>query len=373
MSQYTENAPSNIRAAQGQVAQGQAVSSTSVDGRTIKPPTGKLLKGGLLFLALASLTLWLLLKEYSLPQLLAAVKNVDMRFLPVAAFAMGLFLLCEGKNIATGLAMAGRPIGLRQMGRYAMGGYFFSSVTPSASGGQPMQLYFMYKDGIAPSHGSLALLLELTSFQIVSISMALFGLVYTYVHQMAMMTEIKYLLFLGLGLNLALLLILLAALFSTALLKGGLHFVLIILGRLIPAKAPTHRRKLLVFAASYGRAATHLKKHPAVFLKLLATSTVQLLAFHSIPYLIYLCFGLTGYEWLEIFSLQALLYVSVSALPLPGAVGVTEGGFAVVFQQVFPPPLLGAALILCRLISFYLPLMASGLGLIWLSFSSDSK
>ena len=50
--------------------------------------------------------------------------------------------------------------------KYAYIGYFFSSVTPSATGGQPLQLYAMSKDKIHVAHGTMALLTELTSFQI---------------------------------------------------------------------------------------------------------------------------------------------------------------------------------------------------------------
>lgn len=59
---------------------------------------------------------------------------------------------------------------------------------------------------------------------------------------------------------------------------------------------------------------------------------------------------------------QASLYVAVSSLPLPGAVGVTEGGFAILFASLIPAELMGVAIILSRFVSFALPLLASGLG-----------
>ena len=50
--------------------------------------------------------------------------------------------------------------------KYAAIGFFFSAVTPAASGGQPMQIYYMSKDDIAVSSSTIALLLNLTSMQI---------------------------------------------------------------------------------------------------------------------------------------------------------------------------------------------------------------
>ena len=364
---------------------------------------GFILKGGGLFLLLAALTGWLVLREYDASQLLEAARQADLRFLLPAGLAMAFFLLCEGQNIGRGLSMLGYNITLKQKLHYAFAGFFFSSVTPSASGGQPMQLFFMCRDRVAASHGSLALLMELTSFQIVSIGAALLGLLLETSRTLASAGQIKYLFLLGLSLNLGVLAILLIALFSQSLIRRLLGLLLPVCRRLFPKKAVAQKRKLLRFAASYRRAARCLKARPAIAAKLLLTSALQLLAFYSIPYFIYLSLGLShlsaagieaaeaagaataaaqsaaraaigagaatgaGFGWLQIAAIQALLYVSVSALPLPGAVGVTEGGFSVLFQAVFPPALMGCAMVLSRIASFYLPLMGSGLALAWFS------
>ena len=49
----------------------------------------------------------------------------------------------------------------------------------------------------------------------------------------------------------------------------------------------------------------------------------------------------------------------------------TEGGFFVLFQGIFPPVLLGCAMILSRLASFYVPLVVSGLG--FLTMKNDAN
>jgi len=46
--------------------------------------------------------------------------------------------------------------------------------------------------------------------------------------------------------------------------------------------------------------------------------------YHSIPYIIYLSFGLNEANFLQFLSLQAVLYISVSSIPLPVAVGASE-------------------------------------------------
>ena len=56
--------------------------------------------------------------------------------------------------------------------------------------------------------------------------------------------------------------------------------------------------------------------------------------------------------------------LSVGALPLPGAVGVGEGGFLAVFRMLFPSQLLGGAMLLSRGISFYLFVLLTGAALL---------
>ena len=59
-------------------------------------------------------------------------------------------------------------------------------------------------------------------------------------------------------------------------------------------------------------------------------------------------------------ALQAVLFLSVSSLPLPGAVGLSEGGFLLLYQTVFPAAVLPGAMLLSRSVSFYLFLLLIG-------------
>ena len=105
-------------------------------------------------------------------------------------------------------------------------GFFFSAVTPAASGGQPMQIYYMYKDGIAVSNSTLALLLNLTSMQICTIGIALVSLIFN--HQY--MNKLLIIFFIiGIALNSTALILLLIGLFSKRLSKWLIDFAIKVL------------------------------------------------------------------------------------------------------------------------------------------------
>ena len=135
-----------------------------------------------LFAGLIALTFYILLRGQNLSELLAVLRGVRARWLILAAGCMCVFLLCEAANLRRCLHLFGCRCTVPQAVRYALTGFFFSSVTPSASGGQPMQLYYMHRDGISASRGVLALMTELASFQTAAVLLAAGGAVLYFSH-----------------------------------------------------------------------------------------------------------------------------------------------------------------------------------------------
>lgn len=329
-----------------------------------------LLKNGGLFLLLLALTGYIVLKDYSLSELMETVSSVKLPWLGLGVTAMGIFLLCEGMNIARCLHLFGcERITLRHGIKYALVGFFFSSVTPSASGGQPMQLYFMHWDGVKLSHGSLALLFELLSFQTVTIGLAIAGYFYRKQVILDAMGNLRYLLLLGILLNTVVMALLVCTIFFHKTLEKPVAAVLKLITLFSRDKAQALERKLAEQLQEYQKAAVYLRQNRAIFAKTLATTFLQILAMDAVPYFVYKGFGLDVYTVTEIMALQAVLYVAVSALPLPGALGVSESGFMMLFRTLFPTAVLPGAMMISRSISFYLFVLISGIAvaIFWIS------
>lgn len=111
----------------------------------------------------------------------------------------------------------------------------------------------------------------------------------------------------------------------------------------------------------YKESATYFKENKSTVIKVLLTTTVQITCLHSIPFWIYKGFDLSGYSLITVTLMQAVLFISVSALPLPGAVGVSESGFMIIYKTLFPANILSSAMLISRGISFYLLILVSGL------------
>ena len=176
-----------------------------------------ILKNGGLFIGLILLTFYIIFKNNNIEEIINVISSLNINYTIIGIVCSCTFIICEGINIGRNLKLMEYEINFSTSIKYAIVGLFFSSVTPSASGGQPMQVYYMHKDGIQVSHSSLALLMDLASFQFVTVTMAIVG--YIAEHKLLVNTlgSIKYLVLLGIILNTLVMLLILTAIFSKRL------------------------------------------------------------------------------------------------------------------------------------------------------------
>ena len=320
--------------------------------------------GVALMASLAALTIYIISKEFGLSSVVSILKSINPWFLIPAVLCMLMFSLGEALNIRIGLKLSGYKTSLLSSLKYAYTGFFFSSVTPSASGGQPAQIYAMHRDGVKVSHASFSLLLELIGYEVASISIATLGLIVSLFSPLKLFEGINigWVLVLGFFVNFLLLSGLVLIMFSKKAVKTIARIIIKIVG--IFSKKKGTEYKLLRTFAEYRLSAKQLKRNRGVLLKVILISLLQFGAYHSITYFCYRSFGLSERNLIEIMSLQGLLFTSVSCIPLPGSSGAMEGGFGLLFRKVFTEGIIGSAIVLCRLISFALPLILSGLFLL---------
>lgn len=320
-----------------------------------------ILKNGGLFIGLILLTFYIIFKNNNIEEIINVISSLNINYTIIGIVCSCTFIICEGINIGRNLKLMEYEINFSTSIKYAIVGLFFSSVTPSASGGQPMQVYYMHKDGIQVSHSSLVLLMDLASFQFVTVTMAIVG--YIAEHKLLVNTlgSIKYLVLLGIILNTLVMLLILTAIFSKRFIGKFIDFICLILGKIKYKKVDKFKEMATYQVKEYKESAKYFSENKLTVLKVLMTTTVQIVALHSVPFWIYKAFGLSGYSLGTVVMLQAVLYISVSALPLPGAVGVSESGFMVIYKTLFPVQILSSAMLVSRGISFYLLVLLSGI------------
>ena len=327
--------------------------------------------GALLLLVLGGATVYVIYKELEGQDILGTLKNANIWWVLAAILAMAIYAVCDGINISRCLKLAGYKISFAQMMKYSFAGFFFSSITPSSTGGQPGQLYYMAKDKLKVSHSAFTLLCALLSFQCAAVFLGVVGVICSHGEVFKLQGRFAYVFPIGFALNLAIIAFLICVLFTRRLagffIGIGLWFI-----KLRGIK-PGERFKFLRSFASYRKASALLKKNKSVFVKMLITSLVQLMLFHSVTFFCAHAIGCSDLDWFTVLRTQASLFISVSSLPLPGAAGVTEYGYALFYADLIPTALLGSVMLLSRFCSFTLPLVWSGLGLAGLSIKRKKK
>lgn len=312
----------------------------------------------IVFILLICLTFFLIFKDENIPEILKIATNVDQKYILIAILAMFVFILCETLNIGRVLKELGEKSNFIKNIKYTLIGFFFSAITPAASGGQPMEIYYMHKEDIKVANSTLALLIHLWSFQIITIS---FGIISTILNFEVVKGGLIYLVILGIMLNSIALTLLAISIFSKKLSEGVIKAAVKILKLFKIKNIEEKQEKLEAELEKYQESAKYIKAHKLIMLKTLLTTVVQIIVYYSIPYWVYRSFGLCQYNIFQIITLQAVLYATVSGIPSPGAVGVSEGGFIEIFKNVFPNTMISGAILLNRGISFYAFVLISGI------------
>ena len=318
----------------------------------------KMIKNLLLFILLIALTFYIILKDQDVGNIFNIIKTVDLKFVLIAIIFMAVYLILESVNLGRTLKALGEKSNIFKNFKYALIGFFFSAITPAASGGQPMQIYYMYKDGIAVSNSTLALLLNLTSMQICTIGIALVSLIFN--HQY--MNKLLIIFFIiGIALNSTALILLLIGVFSKRLSKWLIDFAIKVLKLFRVKNIESKKEKFEAELTKYQEGAKYVKHNRLLMLKILGTTLIQFLTYYSVTYWTYRALGFSQYNILRLTSLQAVLYATVSGIPSPGAVGVTEGAFTEIFRNIYPENIMSSAVLLNRGINFYLLVLVSGI------------
>lgn len=319
----------------------------------------KKILNAILFILFFGITLYIILSKNDIHEIILNIKETNKLYILIALSCMFVYVFLEGLNVHRMLKALGDKVTLAQTFKYSIVGFFFSSITPSSTGGQPMQLYFMSKDKVSISHGTLALLIQLLSFQFVTLLLAIMGFVCNYDILLHHIGNIKYLMLFGITINILIQAFLFIMIFRQKMGNRLIDFFHRFLTRIHYKKSDAFYEKAVIQLEEYHRCAEYLKENKKILLLTIVTTIFQMSIYHSVPYFIYRSFGLTEHSIFTFVLMQSVLYISVASLPFPGSMGVSEGSFMIMFKLFFPSAILSSAMIISRGISFYLFVLIS--------------
>lgn len=339
--------------------------NTKTESAPGKTSAKTVLVGILMFIGIMALTFWIIGRQVSLSEMIQAVRKINPAAVVIGLLCMVVFGMGEGLNIKRPLNMLGYKTTTAQGLKYAMVGFFFSSVTPSSTGGQPMQLYYMYHDDVRTSHGLLALLVQLLGWESANIGYAIIGFNVEKHMLIRSVGNFRHLLVIGIVVNAFMFAFVALLLFTKKAFFVLANVIIRIVRGLKLKKKDQIIAKVQGFIDEYSSSVGALRGHPDIVWKTFLTSYIQFAAMYSIPFIVYKGLGLPGAPFASLFFLEAVLYTGVGFIPLPGAVGASESVFLLVFRYIFPKNLLAGAMLLCRTISLYLCIVIDAIGVMF--------
>ena len=284
-----------------------------------------------------------------------AMQDMDLRWVAGIFLCWAVYTFFDGLNYWAYLRHEGFRISLGRAVNVALIGFYYSNITPSAAGGQPMQVNSMRKAGIPVGYGTMAVTIRFITnqFMISFLSLLLFFLNRSFVYEQlgGAMWFVRF----GWLINLGSVPLVLLAAFQRSWIQSLADRIIRLLEKIRVIKnRDMAMAKVTDTLDTYHTALHDLLKNPLQILLQFFLSFVSLLGLTMTVCFVYKAFGLSGTPWYHLLTISCLLYISASATPLPGASGAQEGGFLLYYRNIFPEDIIGLALLVWRFFTFYL-------------------
>ncbi len=320
----------------------------------------KIIRNSSFFVILIFLTYYFIFRKMDRNGLLSAIKNTNLLFLFIAIILAFGNIFFEAVVHYRNLKILKEKTNFKLCLKYAIVGFFFSAITPAATGGQPVQIYYMHKDGVNYINATISILIQSFSYLSIMVLLGIIGYIINF-NYISNLGFFEYFFFIGVIANGTIVLITLIAMFSEKTSNKLLNLIYKIIDKFNHDKAISFKEKFTAQIKEYHTSAHFIMNNKKIVLKTLLTSICQLVSYHSVAYFVYLSLNVSNLNYFKITSLQSLLYLSVSILPLPGTVGVNETGFSIIYSPIIMKNIVDSALLLTRGISFYLYVIITGI------------
>lgn len=316
-----------------------------------------------LIVSLTVFVYWLVIKDNPVA-ILKGLTNVNILWIIVAIICLIGMRICTGYNLCSLCRITHKNYSLKQGFINAFIGNFFSGITPSASGGQFVQVYIFRKQGIPISVSAGVLWMEFIISQIAMVTSVLLLILFKFSYFYHTYSQFFVFVLLGFMVNASVIVGMYALVhfprFYTWVSTKGIE----IAGKLHIIKDPKEKKEQLSrVLQKFEQEIEVLKQNKKMIPKLLLVHYLHLLLYFSVPIFIALALHIPVQfdKILDILALSSFVMIVNALIPLPGSSGGTEATFVLMFSTIFSRTDASAIMIIWRLISYYLMLLIGGI------------
>lgn len=328
----------------------------------------------ILFLVLMIVvTFYVIFKNYDIKELLEVFKQANYIFILIGIVFVFIYIFFEGMATKILLKSVGYKSSIGDNFVYAAVDYYFCAVTPSATGGQPMSAYYMACDDIPVESSSLILMINTAFFKIVFLVLSLISICFCH-SILKGQVLLTVLVIIGALINIFIIVFLFLCTFKNTWVESFGKRLIIWLYKIKLIKRPYKvMRKFNLKMQNYKEQAILLKKNKKEFMLALLCNFIQRISMFCVAYFVYLSLlvaypEILGHTFIELFAIQVLIGLSVDSLPLPGGMGISEYLYLITYGLIYnftingvETSLVPSAMLLTRIVSFYIPLIVTSI------------
>ena len=314
------------------------------------------------FILLIILTFYLLFSSNDISAVINSLKIIPLTHIGIGILLVLLYLIIEGIYIKVTLNSLDCKFSLWQGFLSACTEFYFSAITPSSTGGQPAQAYYMSKDGVPFTKSTIALLVNTITFKIIIILMGVIVAVFWPSLVFGNGTLFTVLFLIGVIGNFILIILCLMLMYSKSWIKNIAMFAINLGNKLHIIKNKENAiQSFDLHLIEYQESARYVKEHLSIAVKVCILTFIQRLALFSISYIVYDAFGLSGYSYIQLIILQVGIALAIDSVPLPGGIGIGEAMMLLIYTKIFGEHIAVPAMLLNRGLSYYFCLILSSI------------
>ena len=314
----------------------------------------------LFLILIVLLTLYNIFKNDSLSTIINDISRINKFYLLVFILMISLYFALQGIYMKLTLKSLGNTITLKKGIFYSMIEFYFSGITPSATGGQPVQLYYMTKDKIPVRKSYITLILNTIYFKVIVVILAIIALVFKpqYIFNYNNIYMFFFIIsFLG---NILLIIICYMLMFKQKYIKKILELIIKISKKFKIFEKKVNNFNIKEFLDKYNGELKYLKNNKKCIALTFIITFIQRTILFSIAYVVYRALGFNSFSYLDLLAIQVSVQLAAGAMPLPGGTILSETTFKNIFINIFGIECADIGMLLTRTFSFYMPLLICG-------------
>lgn len=235
-------------------------------------------------------------------------------------------------------------------------GSFYSCITPSSTGGQPMQIVFLSKKHIDIGFAMSCMTQKFLVYQITTTLVSVTTLIIKFDFFVKLIDNPILWVFVLMGFLSQVIVTsgFLIVSFSTRLSKWLLRIIGALLKKIRLIKDPQGKIDYMTGQVElFHNENKALMKQPKLLIISYILIFIQVMAILLVPYCIYRSFCVNEASVTDMMFSQSFVNLASSMVPLPGATGAAELSFSVFYNRFFGKNIMKSALLLWRTITYY--------------------